>query len=225
MLIVHHLENSRSQRILWLLEELGVEYKIKRYQRDKETSLAPPELLAVHPLGKSPVITDGNVTVAESGLIVEYLIENYGNGRLVPAKGTPEHLQFRYWMHYAEGTLMPLMLVSLMLNRIETAPVPFFIKPITRGIAAKAMAAYAGPNIKRNLDYLEAILQKSQWLCGNKMTGADILLSFPIEAAAARTNLESDYPALMAFHQRIRELPAYQRALEIGGPYEIIGSK
>ncbi len=145
MLIVHHLENSRSHRILWLLEELGVDYEIKRYQRNKTTSLAPPELSAVHPLGKSPVITDGDVTVAESGLIVEYLIEKYGNGRLMPAVGTPEHLQFRYWMHYAEGTFMPLMIVALILNRIETAPVPFFIKPITKQIATKAMAGYAGP--------------------------------------------------------------------------------
>ncbi len=163
MLIVHHLQNSRSQRILWLLEELELDYEIKRYQRDKVTSLAPPELRAVHPLGKSPVITDGDVTVAESGLIVEYLIETYGNGRLMPAVGTPEHMQYRYWMHYAEGTFMPLMLISLLMNRIETAPVPFFIKPITKSIAAKTMAGYAGPNIKLNLDYLEATLQESAW--------------------------------------------------------------
>jgi len=220
MLVVHHLENSRSQRILWLLEELGLDYEIKRYQRDKVTSLAPPELRAVHPLGKSPVITDGDVTVAESGLIVEYLIETYGNGRLMPAIGTPEHMQYRYWIHYAEGTFMPLMLISLLMNRIETAPVPFFIKPVTKAIAAKAMDGYAGPNIKLNLDYLEATLQDSAWFCGNEMTGADIMLSFPIEAAATRARLASDYPALMAFHQRIRVLPAYQRGIEKGGPYD-----
>ena len=220
MLIVHHLQNSRSQRILWLLEELGVEYEIKRYLRDKKTSLAPPELRAVHPLGKSPVITDGDVTVAESGLITEYLIETYGDGRLMPEIGTPEHLQYRYWLHYAEGSFMPLMLIALMLNRIENAPVPFFVKPITKSIAAKAMDAYAGPNIKLNLQYLEARLQESVWFCGDEMTGADIMLSFPIEAAATRTNLPIDYPALMAFHQRIRTLPAYQRAIEIGGPYD-----
>ena len=220
MLTVHHLENSRSQRILWLLEELELDYVIKRYQRDKTTSLGSPELKAVHPLGKSPVITDGDVTVAESGLIVEYLIETYGNGRLSPPVGTPEHLQYRYWLHYAEGTFMPLMLVSLILNKIETAPVPFFIKPVTKGIAAKAMAAYAGPNIKRNLDYLEQTLQAAPWFCGDEMTGADIMLSFPIEAAATRTSLSSDYPALMAFHQRIRVLPAYHRAIEKGGPYD-----
>lgn len=219
MLTLHHLENSRSQRILWLLEELGIEYQIKHYKRDKVTSLGPPELRAVHPLGKSPLITDGDITVAESGLIVEYLIETYGNGRLRPAVGTPEHMQYRYWMHYAEGTFMPLMLISLLLSKIADAPVPFFIKPITKGIAAKAMAAYAGPNIKLNLDYLEETLQKSPWLCGDEMTGADIMLSFPVEAAATRTSL-SDYPALMAFHQRIRVLPSYQRGIEKGGPYD-----
>jgi glutathione S-transferase len=219
MLIVHHLENSRSQRILWLLEELGVDYEIRHYERDKRTSLAPPELIAVHPLGKSPVITDDDVTVAESGLIVEYLIEKYGNGRLIPAAGTPERLQFRYWMHYAEGTFMPLMIISAILNRIETAPLPFFLKPVTRQIAAKARAGYSGPNIRLNLDYLESVLQKSTWFCGDEMTGADILLSFPIEAAATRTNLSQDYPALKEFRQRIRDLPAYQRAIEKGGPY------
>ena len=220
MLTLHHLENSRSQRILWLLEELGVDYQIKLYKRDKVTSLGPPELKAVHPLGKSPLITDGDVTVAESGLIVEYLIENYGNGRLAPPVGTPEHLQYRYWMHYAEGTFMPLMLVSLILGKIEEAPVPFFIKPITKGIAKKAMAAYAGPNIKLNLEYLEETLQESTWLCGEEMTGADIIMSFPIEAAVARASLSIDDPALMAFHQRTRVLPAYQRAIEKGGPYD-----
>ena len=218
MLIVHHLENSRSHRILWLLEELGVDYEIKRYERDKTTNLAPPELRAVHPLGKSPVITDSDVTVAESGLIVEYLIGKYGNGRLMPAVGTPEHLQFRYWMHYAEGTFMPLMIISLILNRIETAPVPFFLKPVTKQIASKAMAAYAGPNIKLNLAYLEEALQNSSWFCGDEMTGADILMSFPIEAAAVRTDL-TEYPPLNEFRQRIRALPAYQRAIEKGGPY------
>ncbi len=218
MLIVHHLENSRSHRILWLLEELGVDYEIKRYERDKTSNLAPPELLAVHPLGKSPVISDDDLTIAESGLIVEYLIGKYGNGRLIPAAGTPAHLQFRYWMHYAEGTFMPLMIISLILNRIETAPVPFFLKPVTKQIASKAMAAYAGPNIKLNLAYLEEALQNSTWFCGDEMTGADILLSFPIEAAATRTDL-SEYPALNEFRQRIRALPAYQRAIEKGGPY------
>ncbi len=219
MLIVHHLENSRSQRILWLLEELGVDYEIERYERNKKTSLAPPELYAVHPLGKSPVITDDGVTIAESGLIVEYLIEKYGNGRLAPPAGTPGHLQYRYWLHYAEGTFMPLMIITAILNRIETAPMPFFIKPIAKTIANKTRAAYSGPNITLNLDYLEATLRETPWFCGADMSGADIMMSFPVEAAAMRTNLDLNYPALEAFRQRIRALPAYQRAIEKGGPY------
>lgn len=219
MLTVHHLENSRSQRILWLLEELGVDYEIVRYERDKKTNLAPAELFAVHPLGKSPVISDDGVMIAESGLIVEYLIEKYGDSRLMPAFGTPGHLQYRYWLHYAEGTFMPLMVITAILNRIESAPMPFFIKPIARTIANKTRAAYSGPNIRLNLDYLEAALQKSPWFCGTEMSGADIMLSFPVEAAAMRSNLSENYPALEAFRQRIRELPAYQRAIEKGGSY------
>ena len=219
MLTVHHLENSRSHRILWLLEELGVDYEIQRYERDKTTGLAPPELFAVHPLGKSPVIIDDDVTIAESGLIVEYLIEKYGNGRLMPEIATPEHLQFRYWMHYAEGTFMPLMIISLILTRIETAPMPFFLKPVTRKIAEKTRAAYSGPNTKLNLDYLETTLKNSTWFCGAEMSGADIMMSFPVETAATRTNLTINYPALEEFRQRIRKRPAYERALEKGGPY------
>lgn len=219
MLTVHHLENSRSQRILWLLEELGVDYEIQRYDRDSTTGLAPPELFAVHPLGKSPVITDDGVTVAESGLIVEYLIEKYGNGQLMPEIATPEYLQFRYWIHYAEGTFMPLMIISLILTRIETAPIPFFLKPVARKIAEKTRAAYSGPNTKLNLDYLESTLQNSTWFCGSEMSGADIMMSFPVETAATRTNLTINYPALEEFRQRIRKRPAYERALEKGGPY------
>ena len=173
MLTLHHLENSRSQRILWLLEELGVDYQIKLYKRDKVTSLGPPELKAVHPLGKSPLITDGDVTVAESGLIVEYLIENYGNGRLAPPVGTPEHLQYRYWMHYAEGTFMPLMIVSLIMSRIATAPMPFFVKPIAKGIVDKVRQGYLSPNIKRNLDHMNTVLGKSTWFCGEELSAVD----------------------------------------------------
>lgn len=219
MITVHHLENSRSQRILWLLEELGIGYEIKHYLRDKKTGLAPPELFEVHPLGKSPVITDGDLTLAESGLIIEYLIETYGDGNLMPARGTPENLQCRYWLHYAEGTFMTLMIITLVLNRIATAPQPFFIKPISKAIAEKAQAGYSGPNIKLNLEYLEGVLQKSEWFCGEQMTGADIMMSFPIEAAAVRTDLKANYPALSAFHQRIRTRPAYQRGIEKGGAY------
>ncbi|KIG18339.1 Glutathione S-transferase [Enhygromyxa salina] len=222
MLTVHHLENSRSQRILWLLEELGVEYEIKRYQRDKHTSLAPPELRAVHPLGKSPVITDGDVTVAESGAITEYLVAKYGAGRLIPPADTPARLQYTYWLHYAEGTFMPLMVMTLVFNRVETAPMPFFIKPIAKNIADKVRANFISPNVKRNLDFMESTLATTEWFAGPEMTAADILMSFPVEAAATRSGMASQYPKLNGFLQRIHALPAYERALERGGPYELL---
>lgn len=222
MLTLHHLENSRSQRILWLLEELGVEYRIKRYKRDAKTGLAPPELLAVHPLGKSPVITDGDLTIAESGAIVEYLVGNYDDGRLLPAAGTPERLAYTYWLHYAEGSFMPLMIVSLILNRIETAPMPFFIKPVAKGIAAKVREGYLSQNVTRNLAFMESSLEKTTWFCGNEMTAADIQMSFAVEAAEVRINLPTDYPQLGSFLARIRALPAYQAALQRGGPYQLL---
>ena len=225
MLTIHHLENSRSQRILWLLEELGVDYDIKRYKRDKNTSLAPPELLAIHPLGKSPVITDGGLTVAESGAIVEYLVNKYDDGRLLPAEGTPERRIYTYWLHYAEGTFAPLMIISLIMGRIETAPMPFFAKPIAKGIVAKVRDGYLGQNIKRNLDFMEATLANSTWFCGDAMTAADIQMSFAIEAAEVRTNLATDYPNLRALLERMHSLPTYQAALEKGGPFELMGGK
>lgn len=225
MLTIHHLENSRSQRILWLLEELGVDYDIKRYKRDRKTSLAPPELLAIHPLGKSPVITDGELTVAESGAIVDYLVNKYDNDQLLPAEGTPERRAYTYWLHYAEGTFAPLMITSLIMSRIETAPMPFFVKPIAKGIVAKVRGGYLGQNIRRNLDFMEATLQKTIWFCGDAMTAADIQMSFAVEAAEVRTNLATDYPKLSSFLERMRALPAYQAALEKGGPYELMGGK
>ena len=225
MITLHHLENSRSQRILWLLEELGLEFEIRHYKRDAKTSLAPPELLRVHPLGKSPVITDGDITVAESGAIVEYLVNNYDDGRLLPAEGTPERLAYTYWLHYAEGTFMPLMIISLILGRIEDAPVPFFLKPVTKGIAGKVRDSYLDANVKRNLDFMEATLRQSKWFCGDQMTAADIQMSFPLEAAAVRTNLKDEYPKLAACLKRMHAMPAYKAALEKGGPYVLMGSK
>jgi glutathione S-transferase len=224
MLTIHHLENSRSQRILWLLEELGIEYEIKRYERDKKTGLAPPELIAIHPLGKSPVITDGEVTVAESGAIIEYLVGKYDDGRLLPAAGTPARMAYTYWLHYAEGSFMPLMIVSLIMGRIETAPMPFFVKPIARGIVAKVRAGYLGINITRHLAYMEKELDKSIWFCGDTLTAADIQMSFALEAAAVRTDLSENCPNLAAFLERMQALPAYQAAREKGGPYQLMGA-
>jgi len=219
MITVHHLNDSRSQRVLWLLEELGLPYEIKHYQRDPATMLAPESLRQVHPLGKSPVITDGDVTVAESGAIVEYLVERYGNGRLLPAAGTPERLAYRYWLHFAEGSAMPPLLLKLVFMKIASTKVPFFIKPIVRGISAKVMSTLVDPNLKRQLDFMEAELGKSEWFAGKEFSAADIQMSFPLEAAAQRAGLDASRPRLMAFLKRIHARPAYARALERGGPY------
>jgi glutathione S-transferase len=219
MIIVHHLNNSRSQRILWLLEELGLPYEIKKYQRDPKTMLAPPELKAVHPLGKSPVITDGDTVVAESGAIVDYLVERYGNGRFVPAAGTPEKLKYTFFMHFAEGSAMSPLLMKLVFDRIESGPMPFFAKPIARTIARKVKDTLVNPNIKNQLDYLEAELATRDWFAGNEITGADIQMSFPLEAAASRAGLGEQYPRLSSFLARIHARPAYARALERGGKY------
>ena len=219
MITVHHLNNSRSQRVLWLLEELGLPYEIKHYQRDAKTMLAPPELLQVHPLGKSPVITDDGVTVAESGAIIEYLVERYGNGRLVPPAGSPEKLRWRYWMHFAEGSAMPPLLMKLVFTTIERTKMPFFIKPIAKGISQKVQGTLVEPNLKRQLDFMEAELTKSEWFAGQEFSAADIQMSFPLEAAAQRAGLDASRPKLMAFLKRIHARPAYQKALERGGPY------
>ena len=219
MIVVHHLNNSRSQRVLWLLEELGLPYEIKKYQRDAQTMLAPPELLKVHPLGKSPVITDGGQTIAETGAIFEYLLERYGNGRFEPAASSPERLRWRYWLHFAEGSAMPQLLLKLVFERIKVTPMPFFAKPIARGIANKVLAAMVDPNLKRQLDFMEAELGKSEWFAGDEFSAADIQMSFPLEAAAQRAGLDASRPKLMAFLKRIHARPAYKRALERGGPY------
>jgi glutathione S-transferase len=222
MVVVHHLENSRSQRVLWLLEELGVPYEVKRYARNPETMLAPPELRAVHPLGKSPVVTDEGTTVAESGAIVEYLVERYGDGRLIPPVGTPQRLRYTYWLHYAEGSAMPPLLLKLVFDRLESAPMPFFIKPIARAISGRAKSSFIEPQITLHLDYLENALGTSTWFAGEEMTAADVQMSFPLEAAAARAGLATGRPRLAAFLERIHARPAYQRALAKGGPYELM---
>lgn len=221
MIVVHHLENSRSQRVLWLLEELGLPYEIKRYARNRKTSLAPPELKVVHPLGKSPVITDDGLTVAESGAILEYLVERYGNGRLIPPPGTPERLRYRYWMHYAEGTLMPLMVMSLIFGRVEQAPL--LVRPIAKAISGQVRRAYLGPNLRANLDFVEDALGQSSWFAGEELSAADVQMSFPLEAAAVRAGKDRERPRSRAFIERIRARPAYRRAMEKGGPFTLLG--
>jgi glutathione S-transferase len=223
MIIVHHLNNSRSQRILWLLEELGLDYEIKKYQRDAKTMLAPPELRAIHPLGKSPVITDGDTMVAESGAIIEYLTERYGSGKnLVPAAGTPDKLRYTYFLHYAEGSAMTPLLMKLVFDKVATSPMPFFVKPVARGIADKVKSSYIMPQIVQHLTYLESELNQRSWFAGEAFSAADIQISFVLEAGAARGGLGANYPKLDAFLQRIHARPAYQRALERGGKYELI---
>ena len=219
MITVHHLNNSRSQRVLWLLEELGVPYEIQKYQRDAKTMLAPPELTKVHPLGKSPVITDDGVTVAETGAIIEYVLDKHGAGRLRPPAGSEDARRFTYWLHFAEGSAMPPLLLKLIFDRIESGPMPFFVRPIARGIAGKVKGLMVEPNLKRQLDFMEAELGTSEWFAGNEFSAADIQMSFPVEAAAQRAGLNASRPRLMAFLKKIHARPGYKRALERGGPY------
>jgi glutathione S-transferase len=219
MITVHHLNNSRSQRVLWLLEELGVEYDLRLYQRNAETMLAPPELKAIHPLGKSPVITDGDLTLAESGAIIEYLADRYGNGRLARPFGSPERVRYVYWLHYAEGSAMPPQLLKLMIDRIAAANMPFFVRPIVNKIRSRAMDGFIGPQLKLHLDYMESELARRQWFCG-EFSAADVAMSFPLEIAVKRAGLNDSRPNLMGFLRRIHDRPTYQRALERGGKYD-----
>jgi len=193
-----------------------------RYQRDPKTVLAPPELKKIHPLGKSPVITDGDVTIAESGAILEYLVEHHGTGRLAPAVGTPERLRYEYFMHYAEGSLMPPLLVAFICSRVKSAPLPFFVKPVARKIADGVSAQFVDPNVKTHVAFLEAELGKSQWFAGDQLTAADIQMSYPVEALLSRGPQGLEMPRLRAFLERARERPAYQRALAKGGPAGVV---
>jgi glutathione S-transferase len=232
VITVHHLNKSRSQRVLWLLEELEVPYELVRYERDPKTLLAPPTLAAIHPLGKSPVIVDrpsaggaarsgeagpfdGDVTVAESGAILEYLVERYGGGRLVPAAGTAAARDYRYFLHYAEGSLMPFLLLRLIFDRVKSAPVPFFVRPIARKIADKVTADFVAPNLTRHFAFLAQHLERHAWFAGDALTVADIQMSYPIEGAMERAK-ELVTPAMEAWVAKIRARPAYQRALAKG---------
>ena len=225
MITVHHLNNSRSQRVLWLLEELGLEYEVKRYQRDPQTMLAPSALRAVHPLGKSPVITDdngsGGVTLAESGAIVEHLADRYGAGKLAPAFGSPERLRYLYWLHFAEGTAQPPLLLKLLFDRVKYKA-PLLVRPIARAIADKALTTFVLPNLVRNLDFMESELGKSEWFAGAHFSAADIQMSFPLEAARARGGLDEKRPRLMRFLETIHARTAYRRAVERGGEYALM---
>ena len=224
MITVHHLENSRSQRVLWLLEELEMPYEVKRYKRDRKTSLAPPELLKVHPLGKSPVITDGAITVAETGAIVEYLVDKAG-GALRPEPGSADQRRYSYWTHFAEGSAMPPLVMALVFQKLRTAPMPFFARPIARAIADKVMQGFVQPNLDRNLAFMDSELSDRGWFAGREFSAADIMMSFPVEAALLRSGRDTAIraPRLADFLERIRKRPSWQRALERGGPYSLLG--
>lgn len=221
MIVVHHLENSRSQRVLWLLEELGLAYEIKHYKRNPKTMRAPPELRAVHPLGKSPIVTDGDKTIAESGAIIEYLLETYDVRRFAPPPGTPERLRYVYFMHFSEGSMMPPLLMKLVFSRLPGGA-PALIRPVARMIADKALAVAVQPQIDQQLAFLETELSGRDYFAGADFTAADIQMSFPLEAAAARGGLDGRYPRLSGFLERIHARPAYARALERGGPYALL---
>lgn len=219
MITVHHLNNSRSQRVLWLLEELEVPYEIVRYQR-LPSILAPPELKKIHPLGKSPVITDGDKTLAESGAILEYLIETYGNGRLASERGTPEWRRYVYWMHYAEGSAMPLLYQKLLFSLVPQRA-PWYSRPLLKPVFARMQEKLVDPQLAQHIAFWESELSKSKWFAGDAMTAADIQMSFPVEAAQARAGLDARYPKATAWIERIRARPAYQRAIAKGGPFTI----
>jgi glutathione S-transferase len=217
MLTVHHLNNSRSQRVLWLLEELALPYEIKHYQRDSRTMLAPPELRAVHPLGKSPVITDGDATIAETGAIVEYIVDKAG-GRLRPAAGTPERLRWTFWLHYSEGSLMSPLLMKLVFD-VMPRRAPMILRGLVRNIATRAKAGFVMPQLGTHFDFLEAELGRSEWFAGAGFSAADVMMSFPLEAGGARAGAFEGRPRLKAFVERIHARPAYKSAIEKGGPY------
>lgn len=217
MITVHHLENSRSQRILWLLEELGLPYEVRRYARDPVTMLAPPELLAVHPLGKSPVVTDEGRTLAETGAIVDYLLDRYGDGRLRPPAHSDAALRFTYWLHFAEGSAMPPLVMALVFARLP-ASAPVWLRPFARILAQGVRARFLQPTLDRQRDFMEAELERGPWFAGEAFTAADVMMSFPVETQNARASLK-DAPRLAAWLDAIHARPAYRAALERGGPY------
>lgn len=223
-LTLHHLNNSRSQRVLWLLEELELEYVLRRYERDPLTMRAPAALAQVHPLGKSPIlesVREGHrEVIVESGAILEYLVDFFGQGRLRPAAGSSEFLRYRFWMHFAEGSMMSPLLIKLVMDKVEKGPLPFFVKPMALAVSTMVQTLAAKPDIKRYLDYVEAELQKTHWLAGEAFTAADIQMSFPLEVAQAQ-GLLGDRVAIRGFLDQVRRRPAYQKALQVGGPFDL----
>lgn len=223
-IVVHHLEHSRSQRILWLLEELGLPYRIEIHKRDPKTMRATDTLRAVHPLGRAPVITVDGRTFAESGAIIETLIERFGEGRLRPVSDE-ERWEYRYWLHYAEGSLMGPLLVTLIVDQIKNAPVPFFIKPITKAIAGKVTANYAGPEVQNHVSFINGYLDGKTWLVGEALSGADIQMSYPLEALVGRAGGGlAKFPNIAAYVARVQAQPGYLRARDKVGSFGVPGA-
>ena len=226
MITVHHLNNSRSQRILWMLEELKLEYEIIRYERDAKTMQGPKSLREIHPLGKSPIINDDGsgeqILIAESGAIIEYLMQTYGkNSSLItPKSGSQEERDYRYWLHFSEGSLTPPLLLRLIFNRVKSAPVPFFAKPITKAISNKVLTGFVNPNIQSLLDFIDSSLEGKKWLLGDHLSAADIQMSFPLESSIAIGIIDEKYSAIQSYVEQIHKQPAYQSALLRGGKYD-----
>lgn len=211
MITLHALSQSRAYRIAWLLELLELDYQAEVIARDERTKLAPDSLRQVHPLGKSPLLQDGALTLPESGAIVEYLLQRYGtHTTLKPAPESPDYPDYLFWLHYAEGSLMPLLVMSLVFRKIDEKPMPFFARPIARKITGGVRQAFLHPQLKLHLEFIENRLQGKTWLLGDTLTAADVMMSFPLQAAANRSGL--NLPNIAAYVQRIEAHPAYQRA-------------
>lgn len=218
MLTVHHLEDSRSQRVLWLLEELGAAHQVQRYDRDPDTSLAPDSLREIHPLGKSPVIEDGDTVVAETGAIFEYLLETYDQGHKLHGKtGTPARRDLTYWLHYAEGSAMTPLLLKLIFSSLPERS-PTILKPLIRSMSHRIEDGFVDPRIIEHIEYWENTLSKTGWFASDRFSAADIMMSFPLEGARARLSLDG-YENIGRFLKTCHTRPAYQAALKVGGPY------
>ncbi|AEF53631.1 glutathione S-transferase [Marinomonas posidonica] len=218
MIQVHHLENSRSQRILWLLEELNLSYEIIEYKRDPDTASAPESLKKIHPLGKAPILTDGDNTIVESGAIIEYLLDKYDEDKgLRPSEGQAL-LDYRFWLHFAEGSLMPLLVMKLVMTKVPKNPMPFFIKPIAKALTDKVTQKFIQPRLQPQLDFIEATLADRIWFTGETLTAADIQMSFPLQASSTRMDLSS-YPNIRRFLSQVENQVGYQQALEKGGAF------
>lgn len=221
MITLHHLENSRSFRILWLLEEMGLDYDLLHYRRDPDSGQAMADLREKHVLGKAPLLEDGVQVIVESGAIIEYLLDTYGDGSLRPAAGTPERIHYNTWMHAAEGSLMTLMILALFLNRMDSRS-PFFIKPFIRVVTGKVREGYLDPNLARQLKFVESELGRRQWFAGEAFSAADVQMGFVMTALAARGGLDQQYPNCQRWMGQMQERPAYQRAMEKNGEMKLL---